>query len=245
MRRGEIHLAGTRAGLAKTRIMQPLPTYRCLRTEEPIVIDGRLEEPVWSRVPPVGDFLLNDGSGAPQLPTELKLCWDDHHLYLAFVAVDTDIWGTYRQRDDPIWEEEVVEAFLSTGGDVTQYFEFNFSPHNVVFDARIQIPEDGDRTRMQSDVAWDCEGLRSAVQVVGTIDQRDDVDQRWVVEVAIPFAQIGREGRAPLEGEVWRANFYRIDRAGEGEFSAWSPTLVPNFHVPARFGYLIFSTQAA
>jgi hypothetical protein len=65
-----------------------------------------------------------------------------------------------------------------------------------------------------------------------------------MVEAALPFSQIGREGRAPLDGERWRANFYRIDRAGAGEFSCWSPTLVPNFHVPARFGNLVFSDKA-
>ena len=241
-----------------------------------MVVDGRLDEPVWARVPPVGDFLLNDGSGQPQLPTELRICWDDSNLYLAFIAVDTDIWGAYRQRDDPVWEEEVVEAFISSGGDVTRpssaeggraatdaadplgrrpslrlalratanYFEFNFSPHNVVFDARIEIPENGDRAQMKSDIAWNCEGLRSVVRVVGTLDRHDDLDERWTVEAAIPFCQIGRDGRTPRKGERWRANFYRIDRAGDGEFSAWSPTLVPNFHVPARFGHLVFSTEA-
>lgn len=223
--------------------MRGLPTYTCLRTAAPITIDGRLDEPVWARMPPVGDFLLNDGSGEPQLPTELRICWDDSNLYLAFIAVDTEIWGAYRQRDDPVWEEEVVEAFISSCGDVTRYFEFNFSPHNVVFDARIEIPEDGDRAQMKSDIAWNCEGLRSVVQVVGTLDRHDDLDERWTVEAAIPFAQIGRGGRPPVDGERWRANFYRIDRAGEGEFSAWSPTLVANFHVPGRFGHLVFSTE--
>ena len=128
---------------------------------------------------------------------------------------------------------------------VTKYFEFNFSPHNVVFDARIECPDSGDRRFMKSDVEWDCEGLRSAVQVKGTLDDHSDVDERWTVEVALPFSQIGREGRAPVEGEKWRANFFRIDRAGEGEFSCWSPTLAdpPNFHVPGRFGNLVFSTK--
>ncbi len=225
--------------------MPALPTYLCLRTPEPITVDGRLDEAVWSRLQPVGDFLLNDGSGEPQLPTELKICWDDRNLYLAFVAVDTDIWGTYRKRDDPVWQEEVVEAFLSSCGDVTRYFEFNFSPHNIVFDAKIEIPESGDRRFMKSDVGWNCQGLQSAVQVVGTLDDHSDIDERWVVEAALPFSQIGREGRPPQKGEQWRANFYRIDRAGEGEFSCWSPTLLPNFHVPARFGHLLFTDERA
>jgi hypothetical protein len=225
--------------------MLDLPTYVCRRTPDPIAVDGRLDEPVWSRLAEIGDFRLADGSGQPQLPTELRLCWDDSHLYLAFVCVDTDIWGTYRQRDDPVWEEEVVEAFLSSGGEVTRYLEFNFSPHSVVFDAKIEIPESGDRRAMKSDASWNCEGLESAVQVKGTLDDHSDVDDRWTVEASLPFRQIGRDGRAPRDGERWRANFYRIDRAGEGEFSCWSPTLQHNFHVPARFGHLVFSEERA
>jgi hypothetical protein len=292
--------------------MTDLPIYVCRRTAEPVVVDGALSDPIWSRLEPVGDFRLADGSGKPQLPTELKLCWDDSNLYLGFTAIDTDIWGTMRQRDDSIYEEEVVEAFICSGGDITHYYEFEFSPHNVVFDAAIQCPESGDRRFLRADLNWNCEGLQSAVTVAGTLDDHTDVDDRWTVEVALPFSQIGlaaapqarrqqrcdrrgerkrgREhlardgwGRAPRDGETWRANFYRIDRAWgaapsaspatmrpqggaqatpgascerrtggpaagpAGEFSCWSPTLAdpPNFHVPGRFGRLVFSAKAA
>lgn len=224
--------------------MRDLPIYVCRRTPEPISIDGRLDEAVWDRITPIGNFRFVDGVGEPQLPTELRLCWDDEHLYLGWIALDTDIWGTYRNHDDPVWEEEVVEAFLCSGGDVTKYFEFNFSPHNVVFDAKIQIPENGDRKFMQADAAWVCQGLQSAVEVFGTLDNHNVIDEKWVVTAAVPFAEIGRDGRAPLDQEEWRANFYRIDRAGKGEFSCWSPTLQGNFHVPARFGRLIFSQES-
>lgn len=225
--------------------MSELPRYVCRRTTEPVTVDGRLTEKVWSQVDPVGVFRLADDSGEPQLPTEVRACWDDRNLYLAFVAIDTDIWGKMRQRDDPIYEEEVVEAFICSGEDVTRYYELEFSPHNVVFDAGIQCPESGDRRYLKVDLGWDCEGLQSAVEVVGTLDDPSDVDERWTVEVALPFSQIGRGGRAPADGELWRANFYRIDRACEGEFSCWSPTMaVPsNFHVPARYGELVFSAD--
>ncbi len=234
--------------------MRDLPVCICRRTLERIVVDAWLSEAVWSRLNPVGDFMLAkggddllEGARKPQLPTELRICWDKENLYLGFIAVDTDIWGTMKNRDDPIYEEEVVEAFLCSGDDVTRYYEFEFSPRNVVFDAKIECPEDGDRRFMKTETGWDCEGLQSAVQVVGTLDNRSDVDQRWTVEAALPFAAIGRRGRAPTAGERWRANFYRIDRAGEGEFSCWSPTLAdpPNFHIPRRFGWLVFSDEEA
>jgi hypothetical protein len=229
------------------RMISGLPSYVCRRTDTAIVVDGRLQEPVWSRLDPIGDFRLASGTEEPQLPTEVRACWDEENLYLAFVSVDTDIWGTMRARDDPIYEEEVVEAFLCSGDDVTRYYEFEFSPHNVVFDAAIECPASGDRRFMKMDASWNCDGLCSAAQVVGTLDDHRDVDEHWTVEAALAFSQIGRDGRTPVEGERWRANFYRIDRAGEGEFSCWSPTLADplNFHVPSRFGYLVFSQETA
>jgi hypothetical protein len=227
--------------------MGDVPTYVCRRTPEPITIDGHLSESIWSRLKPLGDFLMADSSGAPQLPTELRACWDAANLYLGFMAIDTEIWGNMSRRDDAIYEEEVVEAFLCSGDDLTRYFEFEFSPHNVVFDAAIECPQSGDRRFMKADVGWDCDALASAVHVVGTLDDHADVDEKWTVEVALPFSQIGRAGKPPTEGETWRANFYRIGRAGEGEFSCWSPTLAdpPNFHVPRRFGFLNFSLETA
>jgi hypothetical protein len=209
------------------------------------LVDGRLGEAVWRQVPTIAGFRFVDGIGEPRLPTEVRACWDDHYLYLGFVCVDTNIWGTLRERDDPVWQEEAAEAFLSSGDDLTRYFEFNFSPHNTVFDAAIQCPESGDRRMMSADVSWNCDGLLSAVQVVGTIDDQSDVDDKWTVEAALPFSQIGRGGRTPADGERWRANFYRIDREGEGEFSCWSPTLSepPNFHVPGKFGHVVFSDE--
>jgi alpha-galactosidase len=60
--------------------------------------------------------------------------------------------------------------------------------------------------------------------------------------IRVPFASIERSKAA--DGEVWRANFFRIDRSAThgDEFSAWQPTMrnPPDFHVPAAFGELRF-----
>jgi alpha-galactosidase len=63
---------------------------------------------------------------------------------------------------------------------------------------------------------------------------------RWSAVLTIPLGPLC--GGAPPER--WRANFYRIDRGGRDEFTAWSPTFSepPDFHVPARFGLLRLST---
>jgi hypothetical protein len=73
------------------------------------------------------------------------------------------------------------------------------------------------------------------------LGRRDDGGgESWSAEWAIPFASLGVVG--PRTGARWRANFYRIDQASGGEYSAWSPTFAdpPDFHLPDRFGVLAF-----
>lgn len=215
------------------------PVYSCPRVDRAPVIDGRLDEAVWQVCPPVRLVLSTTGEPASR-ETVARMCWDDSSLYIGFECEDTDVWGTLVNRDDLIFTEEVVEAFIAPDCDLVRYYEINVSPRNTVFDAFIVNPDDwnpGDGT----DYGWNCEGIRTAVIVDGTLDDRTDIDRGWSVEIAIPFAGLGRS--TPRPGERWRANLYRIDLSPEpAEFHAWSPTLVspPRFHVPSRFGTVFF-----
>lgn len=219
------------------------PTYHCMRATGPIRIDGRLDEADWKRAAPARDFRLSHGKGSPRWKTRVKALWDDRNLYVAFECDDPDIFSPYKHRDEPIYNGEVVEVFLATGDDVRRYFEFEVSPANVLFDATVvnRRPEG----KMTVDMAWNAPGLRSAVRVNGTLNRRGDRDRRWTVELAIPFDDLGLP-RPVQPGDAWRINFYRIDRGTPEEFSAWSPTLAdpPNFHVPDRFGRLVFVARA-
>jgi len=185
----------------------------------------------WEDIPPLPPFLLADGSGPALQQTRTRLCWDDAALHVRFDCEDRDAWGTCQRRDDPVYEEEAVEVFLAPGAaDPTRYFEFEVSPLGILFDARIHNPTSL-RADLVGDPSWDCPGLRWAA---GPATDRQD----WWAVLSIPWAGLV-EGGPP---DVWRANFYRIERPrdGEPEFSGWSPTLTrpADFHKPARFGVL-------
>ncbi len=190
----------------------------------------------WDELPALTPFALADGSGPAVQQTETRVCRDEEALYVRFDCADRDAWGTCRQRDDPIYEEEAVEVFLAPGEeDPTRYFEFEVSPRGVVFDARVHNPTSR-RADMQVDPSWDCPGLRWAAGA-GTLRQD------WWAILAIPWRSI--ESDIEPSGDpprVWRANFYRIERPrdGEPELSCWSPTLTDpaDFHQPVRFGIL-------
>jgi hypothetical protein len=183
-------------------------------------------------VPPLPPFLLTDGSGPAVQQTAVRLAWDYGALHVRFECADRDAWGTFTRRDDPIYQEEAVEVFLAPGtADPARYFEFEVSPRGTLFDAIVWNP-DSDRATMRVDPSWDCPGLRWEAGA-------GVASQDWWATLAIPWDSLASETPPP---EIWRANFYRIERPQDGaaEFSAWSPTLTApaDFHKPARFGRL-------
>ncbi|MEP6756027.1 MAG: carbohydrate-binding family 9-like protein [Chthonomonadales bacterium] len=212
-----------------------LPTYFCRRA--PQENDGLLLPAAWQLADYV-DFKLVEGlpNQTPRMPTRFAALWTSTHLHLLFQCADTDIRATMTGRDDPLYEEEVVEAFLSPTGDVRRYYEFETNALEALFDAKVYSP-DLNRSTMVVDTDWDCMGMVVDVRQETVNEKLVGVRTEW----AIPFAAFP-EVSAMREGDVWRANFYRIERSEPAEFSAWSPTAESpaNFHVPERFGYLEF-----
>lgn len=181
----------------------------------------------WEEVPALPPLVLADGSGAPEQATVVRVCWDAEGLHVRFDCEDRDAWGTFRQRDAPLWQEEVVEVFLAPGEkDPVRYAEIEVSPPGVLFDAMIHNPTSL-RADMTADLSWDCPGIRWEA---GRGTKRED----WWATLSMPW-----EGDPP---RLWRANFYRVERPRDGtpEFTCWSPTLTnpADFHKPARFGIL-------
>jgi len=196
-----------------------------------------IEDP-W-RTPSAADAhplrLSTDGS-APRLATTVAVYYDRRCLNVLFSAVDDEqVVATLTGHDDPIYDEDVVEAFLAP---VTPsiYYEIEASPLATVFDARIESLG-GIRQTMKADRAWNCEGLFVAIRRLMAAPKPARVDTL----IRIPFASLGRD--VPEPDETWWANFYRIDRhPGGDEYSAWSPTLKDpaDFHVTASFGRILF-----
>ncbi|HEX5746813.1 MAG TPA: carbohydrate-binding family 9-like protein [Archangium sp.] len=213
----------------------PLPEYTVRRAAKAPVIDGELDDAVWKDAAPVvlrGSF---DGR-QPSLRTEARLTYDDQNLYVAFDVEDPDVWGTLRERDAPIYEQEVVEIFLDANADGRTYNELQVSPHNVNFDAYFPARRQG------MDLSWDS-GMKTAVKVRGTLDNPEDRDEGWRVEMRIPFERLAEvPNRPPKKGDRWRFNLYRLEHVGrqQVEGQAFSPLFVGDFHALPRFGWLVF-----
>jgi Carbohydrate family 9 binding domain-like len=214
----------------------PLPTYRAERAVGPVTVDGRLEEPAWSRAAPVRLVEALTG-GTPKYRTEARLLWDEGALYLAFSCEDDEVWVSPGRKDDgAIYEDEVVEFFLDPSGAGRGYVEIEVSPANVLFDARF--------ASWRADLDWArtwSSGARTAVRVDGGLTTGGAVPapaRGWTVEMALPWASLGLH---PSGGERWRMNLYRLEthnRRHLAEGAAFSPPLRGDFHALDRFGWL-------
>lgn len=196
-----------------------------------------MEDP-WS--PPVACAPVHlrssiDGA-SPRLSTRVAVWHDRQSLCVLFSAADDRIVATHLVHDAPLYDEDVFEVFLAPRA-LTTYFELEVNPLGTLFDARIESP-DGVRASMRAHRGWTCDGLTSMIRVTFGETALRTVDTL----LRIPFAGLGCP--PPVEGEQWRANFFRIDRHPEhgDEFSAWHPTLKnpADFHVAAAFGVLEF-----
>jgi hypothetical protein len=189
--------------------------YTCYRTAGPILVDGKLDEPSWQLAVASTPF-VDIVTGKPAwFDTRVALLWDDDYLYFGFRAQETDVWGTLRERDSRIWEENDLEVFIGGGRDA--YYEFEVNALNTVYEVfwvwkdalkpgspyygRPEFDPATQRTLVLDGVGghvhprgerwgfldWDFPGLRTAVHVDGVVNRRDHTDRGWTAELAFPW----------------------------------------------------------
>jgi len=181
----------------------------------------------WSDIPSLE--LVENVSGEPCIEnTIVRGCWSSEFIIFQFICKDKLVISDFTKRDEPLYEQDVIEVFIDEEGLGLQYLELEVSPKNVIFDAKIS--NDGHGKITGTDLAWDCEGLHTEVY-----NPEPDVFIYYIYIPSINFSK-------PLvSGKKMTANFYRIDGQSNGEriFQAWSPTGAINFHLSQQFGNLI------
>ena len=210
-------------------------------SESPI-IDGIENDSIWQQIIPAVLKENRSGNEVRKLgrQTHVKACYDDSTLYFFFVCNDQDIWTSFTQRDEHLWENDAVEIFIDIDDVPETYVEIEVSPANILFDSYIVDPVNID---VPKTALFNLKGIRTAVVVSGTLNERDDKDDHWTVEIAIPFAALANENIKEITTATEiRINFYRLDenKGMERMSYAWSPTFA-RFHEPTYFGNLTFN----
>jgi hypothetical protein len=243
-------------------------SYVCFKTENPIITDGKITEEIWQSVKWTEDFTDIEGSKkpVPQFRTRVKLVWDDVYLYIAAELEEPDIRGSLRQRDTVVFYDNDFEIFIDPDGDTRNYYEIEMNALNTVWDLLLTGPyRDGDDGKAIT--SWDIQGLRTGVDIQGTLNKPGDKDKGWTIEAAIPW-QVIQEcasfGLKPKDGDQWRFNFSRVEWPVElinGRYQkkidpetgkpwpennwVWSPQGMINIHYPEMWGFIQFSEKSA
>ena len=215
--------------------------HACRQVADTLKVDGILDDAAWQGL----DTLLlvrNDAppGGAPSARTKVLLAWAPTGIFAAIISESRNVKGTLLRRDDPLYQQDAVEIFIDPGSDGKDYLELEWNCLNTVLDLRLSGPRSGE------DVGWTATGMRSAVRVLGSANLPADVDTGWVVEIALPWSDLAPWSAGslpPKAGDALALNIYRIDTpTGQPqELSAWSPTGVPDFHRPDKFGKVTFA----
>ena len=215
------------------------PSYRVTRAKaaREALLAGQDE--AWAAAPSIA-------WGPAVYDTRFRAVWDDNGLFLRFDAKDPSPWHTMKQRDDHLWEEEVVEIFLDLDRSGHDYAELEISPGNVICDVRMIAPW----PNKQMDLAWDLAGLETRVHM--TKDAAGKTTG-WTATAFLPWSGFRSLPSSrtialpPKPGDAWRFNVFRIKRPGgrrapekEAVEVAWSKPPGERFHVPDVFRDLIF-----
>lgn len=209
----------------------PLPVYEVQRAAQPITIDGRVDEAAWQKAQPMAFVRNSDGVASP-LKTDARMAYDEQFLYFAFRIVDENIWATMKKRDEHLWTEEVVEVFLQPDLQRPGYVELEVNPLGTMIDIFLI-----DIRKPLKYESWNSDRLKWAVSVDGSVDGQPG-DREWTCEIALPLEDLPVP--KPKPGDEMRLNLYRVEKRPDAAGLAWSPTMKNDFHVPARFGRLIF-----
>lgn len=229
---------------------QEIREYDVNKCRQPIGIDGRLDETEWQDAAFTEPFVKYKDGTAMGLATRAKFLWDEACLYIGFECEDPDVWATMKNRDDHLWEGEVVEILCDPDGDGSDYFEVQVNPLNTVLDLLMDKPYS---IGGNADLSWDLAGFRSAIGVEGSLNDVADTDTMWICETALPFGELAFTAPSmafpPAAGDSWRILVTRYDyeRTGDRtvEVSSWNQTDSRGFHVPEKFGRIVFSDPAS
>lgn len=231
-----------RAKVLTLKVAEPkieVPELHVARAEKPPSIDGKLDDAAWSKAKATAAFVNTMNGSAGSFDATVKALYDDKNLYVAFDVADDYLKSTFTKDEDHLWEQDVVEIMADPDGDEKDYIELQVSPANKHFDTRYdtrRVPKPFGHTDYDSHMV-------SAVNLRGKLND-DDADEGYSVEIAIPWASFSAgasEQAPPHAGDTFRMNFYVMDARKDGMRAVgWSAPRVGDFHVPKRFGKLIF-----
>lgn len=248
-------------GCAQSKTKTFPKTYIAYKTSDNIKIDGDDSDLSWSKTQWSEAFIDIEGIKKPTYNTQVKMLWDETYFYILAKLEEPHVWANLKQRDTIIFYDNDFEVFIDPDSDTFNYYELELNALNTAWDLFVSKPYRETDGVVIND--WDINGLKSAIKVDGTINNPNDTDKGWMVELALPWSAYKTsyyEDNVPTD-KFWRVNFSRVNwefqlsgnkyerkKDNKGQFIpeynwVWSPIGVINMHLPEKWGYVYFSSK--
>ncbi len=200
------------------RAQEPASTS-VLSIQEPVQVDGRLDESFWRRAVPIP---LAQQAPVPlavtPFETTVRIATNQEYVYFAFECLDPDprqLAVHTMQRDGDVEGDDFVSIVLDTYGDRRTGYFFRVNASGARIDGLVAGPED---PSLDWDGIWDARTHR--------------LGDRWTVEIAIPTRTLNFTRGL----DAWGANFERNVARVRTMLRWTSPTLDSYFHDLSRGG---------
>lgn len=188
------------------------------KTDEPIIIDGKLEEQTWIDADVATDFFMITpmDTSFSQVRTDVRMAYDNKHIYMIVInyhAVEGPYMVESLRRDFNFGKNDNFIFFMDPFEDQFNGFSFGANAAGAQWDG---IMFDGGRIDLSWDNKW--------------VSKVTNYEDKWIFEAAIPFKSI----RYKSGIKEWGINFSRMDLKTT-EKSGWAP--VPRQFPSASLAY--------
>lgn len=177
--------------------------------------------------------------------TSIHITKSENGLHFSFLCADNlyTKYNTFKENNQPLWQQEVLEIFISHGQEVkSNYIEFQINPNNAIFLAEVSNPCLTGKNNCLNFLDPSSFNINSSTDV-------DYGNNEWKGEFTLPYNLIGGYPHK------YRLNIFRIIATTKPQsiewkatpetcvYSCWKPTAgltKPSFHQPKSFALVKF-----
>ena len=162
------------------------------------------------------------GEEIPEFETKVQVCLTDTEISFEFWCKNSQFFSAANEYNGDLFNGDVCEAFICTGGDRKYYYEIEVAPNGCVFLNKVK--NNGGGGKFVDLFPIEENFVKSEVEFIGN-------DYR--LKFSMPLEKIGYDKNIGI-----LYNVLRIETEGgetDKHLLALNPTLISDFHYPEFF----------